>query len=554
MRIIKASRGTPEDLIDAVESKIAELSGVDSSTSIKADTGTPEDLMYAVTDKIAELEGEAPIMTATAIKSSASVDEVLDFLAGKGFDKTSAEVKNYAESVASYLDMCEEAWDNYGEPSTYTLDQWYEDTKMNYGWTLDELPKVADSATIDSTEAIMGHDDHDIDWDKLWEISDRYVTSTPLSGDWSTEVEHEQKAISEELGVSMKEAKHLMIEHLQFPPEVFEDASLVASTKVCSGVEVIDELGIDPNELWEIVDKYTSSTPVSGDWDTETAAEQQEIADHFGISLADAKRVMIDYLGFFNEDKFIEASTDVTANSSVPNIDTAELYDICNLLQQDYDMTTQHDEYIQTLQIEISEQFGLTLDQAKAVMMYYLGYDEDNLWLNEGDPDPRISEPSADIDAATDIDAAKDPDMIEMTYSEVSASEDIEDDEVADDFDDDEDKDDLGVEVDDFYAHDLQGAIEKAILEKLPDATVIVDDDGVGEEGDDEEEYEPITELYVNITTPDVDPQGRPSINEYTVPMDELTGNIDEDVAYVLESIDELKDDSEEDEEPKEED
>ena len=89
MNIIKASRGTPEQFIDAVESKIAELSGVGSSTSIKADTGTPEDLMYAVTDKIAELSGEAPIMNATAIKSSTSVDEVLDFLAGKGFDETS---------------------------------------------------------------------------------------------------------------------------------------------------------------------------------------------------------------------------------------------------------------------------------------------------------------------------------------------------------------------------------------------------------------------------------------------------------------------------------
>lgn len=546
MRIIKASRGTPEDLIDAVESKIAELEGEGASTTIKADTGTPEDLMYAVTDKIAEIEGvsasrslerSSSVDATTRIQASYSIDEILDFLSNKGYDRNADDVRNFASAVKEYLDMSDEAWDDYGELSPYTLDQWYNDTKMNYGWELDELtrsdqyadaskspvsseyysdptgmifeedekltedelrdfyndihdddPVVSQYATfedwlhdtvengylkkVDAAETVMStssedlimcHDDHAIDWDKLWEISDRYVTSTPLSGDWDTEVEHEQKAISEELGVSMEEAKHLMIKHLQFPPEVFEDASLVASTKVCSGVEVIDELGIDPNELWEIVDKYTSSTPVSGDWETETAAEQQEIADHFGISLEDAKRVMIDYLGFFNEDKFIEASDDVCSAESFEN----------------------------------------------------------------------------------------DPDMIGMTYDEISAAEDVDDEDDVEDVNRDTEEVDT-VTVDDFYAHDLQGAIEKAIMEKVPDSTVIVDDDGAGEEGD--EDYELITELYVTVTTPDADPEGRPTINDYTVPMEDLTGNIDEDVAYVLESIDELKGDSEEDEETKEED
>lgn len=52
------------------------------------------------------------------------------------------------------------------------------------------------------------------------------------------------------------------------------------------------------DELWEIADSYTTSSPKSGDWNTETAAEQQEIADHFGISMEDAKQIMIDELGF----------------------------------------------------------------------------------------------------------------------------------------------------------------------------------------------------------------------------------------------------------------
>lgn len=50
--------------------------------------------------------------------------------------------------------------------------------------------------------------------------------------------------------------------------------------------------------LWEVIDKYNTSHPVSGRWEDETAHEQQTIADTFGISLADAKQIMIDELGF----------------------------------------------------------------------------------------------------------------------------------------------------------------------------------------------------------------------------------------------------------------
>ena len=55
-----------------------------------------------------------------------------------------------------------------------------------------------------------------VDTDKLYEIADRYCTSSPVSGDWNTEIEHELKAIMEELGVSESEAKRLMIDVLGF--------------------------------------------------------------------------------------------------------------------------------------------------------------------------------------------------------------------------------------------------------------------------------------------------------------------------------------------------
>lgn len=56
-------------------------------------------------------------------------------------------------------------------------------------------------------------------------------------------------------------------------------------------------------KVWEIADSYTTSNPKSGDWDNETEAEQKEIAEALGISLDEAKQVMIDELGF-EEDMF----------------------------------------------------------------------------------------------------------------------------------------------------------------------------------------------------------------------------------------------------------
>ena len=77
----------------------------------------------------------------------------------------------------------------------------------------------------------------------------------------------------------------------------------------------------DPNDLeqlYEVVDKYNAnSTPVSGDWDAETADEQQAIADAFDITLDDAKAVMIKILGFPEDDAFIGASTNINADYNI---------------------------------------------------------------------------------------------------------------------------------------------------------------------------------------------------------------------------------------------
>lgn len=61
----------------------------------------------------------------------------------------------------------------------------------------------------------------EIDYDKLWEIAERYNTSKPVSGDWSTETAHEQQAIADELNISPAKAKKLMIDELGFDESMF---------------------------------------------------------------------------------------------------------------------------------------------------------------------------------------------------------------------------------------------------------------------------------------------------------------------------------------------
>lgn len=67
-----------------------------------------------------------------------------------------------------------------------------------------------------------------------------------------------------------------------------------------------EKKSVPQERLMEVIDKYNTSTPVSGSWDTETAHEQATIAKEFGVSYEQAKRIMIDQLGFDEDDKWIK--------------------------------------------------------------------------------------------------------------------------------------------------------------------------------------------------------------------------------------------------------
>lgn len=185
---------------------------------------------------------------------------------------------------------------------------------------------------------------NDIDEDKLDEIAERYNTSKPVSGNWDTEVEHEQKAIAKEFGISMDEAKQVMKDKLGFDDEQFEsneqrydlggnpiyskaDAKRLDTIEKSRGKEDgsvnTSSKNYDPDEgynkgnddkLWEVAERYNTSKPVSGSWDTEVEHEQKALSKELNISMDEAKQVMKDYLGF--EDKDFKSSSSTGSSSN----------------------------------------------------------------------------------------------------------------------------------------------------------------------------------------------------------------------------------------------
>ena len=98
----------------------------------------------------------------------------------------------------------------------------------------------------------------DANLDKLYGIADRYNVSRPVSGDWDNETVHEQRAISKELGLSMEEAKQVMIDQLGFTEDMFvESFSVKLENKINSlnEAEMSDEDKRDTEILKNIYTK-----------------------------------------------------------------------------------------------------------------------------------------------------------------------------------------------------------------------------------------------------------------------------------------------------------
>lgn len=82
--------------------------------------------------------------------------------------------------------------------------------------------------------------------------------------------------------------------------DTIKNMKVYSSSSEDTDSELVSDINDD--ELFEIAENYNTSNPVSGNWDSETTHEQKAIADHFNISMDEAKQLMINKLGFSNED------------------------------------------------------------------------------------------------------------------------------------------------------------------------------------------------------------------------------------------------------------
>ena len=141
---------------------------------------------------------------------------------------------------------------------------------------LEQDNNVTSSQNIEATEEI-----DDATREALWDIADRYVTSDPISGDWTTETQHEMQAIQEELGVDEATAKRYMIEVLGFTPEEFEAASTRKDMIIQDVLHVLEKNGYDVNteaaqNLASATADYICSWP-DGEYDAVTWFEDTKM-------------------------------------------------------------------------------------------------------------------------------------------------------------------------------------------------------------------------------------------------------------------------------------
>lgn len=130
----RKTHGSIDQMIDAFKARVDELNepGVESSFDY------PEDLIDLENGSY-ESHATEPINSAVDPVTA----EVLQFFRDKlHLDTDDVRVRNYAEAVAEYVDMAREV-------DSYTLQDWYRDTKMNYPEELEDLPRI-DAATCTS--------------------------------------------------------------------------------------------------------------------------------------------------------------------------------------------------------------------------------------------------------------------------------------------------------------------------------------------------------------------------------------------------------------------
>lgn len=144
--------------------------------------------------------------------------------------------------------------------------------------------------------------------DELYDLAERYNSSSPVSGSWSTETRHEMKAISRHFNIPLEVAKKIMIKILGFPKEEIEslketfedkynncfvelrDEPIFVDKRKASILRGEDDYGYDEYDLEEDFDDVVGIEIPVLNIDTEeidssdTIPEGPEVGEDTGIS------------------------------------------------------------------------------------------------------------------------------------------------------------------------------------------------------------------------------------------------------------------------------
>ena len=208
--------------------------------------------------------------------------------------------------------------------------------------------------------------------DKLYDLVDKYNSSTPVSGSWDTETEHEQRAIANEFNIPLKAAKDVMINILGFDEGQFRKHKLNVVTEIRN----TDMLNI----LYDLDDEYNALHKSKAD----VKQEQEAIADTFDISMDDAKWIMMDVL-YFKESQFDDIAETPSSKITSNILDMFEdedmldrLYDIADRYNTSSPVSGSWSTEIEHEQQAIADAFNISLEAAKKVMINILGLDNND--------------------------------------------------------------------------------------------------------------------------------------------------------------------------------
>lgn len=256
---------------------------------MKISRGTPEQFLNAVRRQIEYLDGDN-VEACDNIMSSYDMYEDCDgSLVGRGKRISRDDLINIWKANHN-SDPCMSQYD--------TFDEWIDDTRNN-GYI-----KPVDGA-CNSANIMAGVELSIEDQEKVYEISDRYVASTPVSGDWDSEVFHEQQAIADELDVPLAVAKEIMKEYLGFTDDMFEvtasSAIKAGSTDKTSKDDYVTYDFVQAGENVEDVQTVDDGEPILADDGPEFEQYITELADD--VSNAIQQDFGVDNVDWQNDDE-----------------------------------------------------------------------------------------------------------------------------------------------------------------------------------------------------------------------------------------------------------